>query len=140
MKILLDTCAALWWWSDSPALSEAAREAMADRSNDIFFSAASACEIFQKARLGRLELPGRLRDDFGGTILAEGWSFLPISVTEAMTAASMDHAHRDPFDRLLAAQAIAGSLSLVSPDAFFRELQLDLVWQRADAGRAGSGG
>lgn len=128
MKILLDTCAALWWWSDSPALSETARQAIADRANDVFFSAASAYEIFHKARLGRLQLPDRLRLDFGGAVLGEGWSFLPISVAEAMAAASVVHAHRDPFDRLLAAQAIAGSLALASPDAFFRDFPLDPIW------------
>ena len=129
MRLLLDTHAALWWWEDSPALGKKAREAMSEPANEIFFSAASAYEILLKHRLGKLELPSAL---IGGhlakAVIEEGWQFLPLSVPEASRAASLDHSHRDPFDRMLAAQSQLGPFTLASRDPFFAELDLDLIW------------
>lgn len=129
MRLLLDTHAALWWWEDSPALGKKAREAMSDPANEILFSAASAYEILLKHRLGKLQLPPAL---IGGhlakTVIEEGWQFLPLSVTEASRAASINHSHRDPFDRMLAAQSQLGPFTLASRDPFFADLDLDLIW------------
>lgn len=127
--LLLDTHAALWWWADSPQLGTLARQAIADPACDVLFSAASAYEIHLKLRLGKLELPAELHGH--GLLNAahqEGWRLLPLEAAEASTAASIDHAHRDPFDRMLAAQARLGALKLASRDPFFHDLGLDLIW------------
>lgn len=129
MRLLLDTHAALWWWDDSPALGKRVREAMSEPATEVYFSAASAYEIHQKLRLGKLELPAGLQGE--GLLQAareEGWRLLPLQAAEASAAASLDHPHRDLFDRMLAAQARLGQLTLASRDPFFSDLQLDLIW------------
>jgi PIN domain nuclease of toxin-antitoxin system len=128
VKILLDTHAALWWWGDSGSLGRAAREAIADGANEVWFSAASGYEILQNVRLGRLVLPEELGTGLTEAVRVEGWRMLPLSVADAMVAASLDHPHRDPFDRMLAAQAGSGGFALASADKFFRDLAIDLIW------------
>lgn len=128
MKILLDTHAALWWWADSPSLGGNARDAISDPGNQVHFSAASGYEIFQKVRLGRLGIPAVLQANLPAAVLDEGWKFLPLTVQEACAAASLDHSHRDPFDRMLAAQATLGDFTLASVDPFFAGLGIRLIW------------
>lgn len=129
MRILLDTHAALWWWEDSPNLGSRIRAAMTDSSNEIHFSAASAYEIILKNRLGKLALPGPLLGEgLSRAVLEEGWKFVSLSVPEASFAAALEHTHRDPFDRMLAAQSQLGSFVLASRDPFFNVLGLDLIW------------
>lgn len=128
MNILLDTHAALWWWADSPQLGGAARDAMANPANEIHFSAASAYEIFQKIRLGRLRIANALQADLSAAVIDEGWKLLPLSVRDACTAASFVHTHRDPFDRMLAAQTRSGGFALASVDPFFADLGLEIIW------------
>lgn len=129
MRLLLDTHAALWWWGDSPSLGAKVREAMMNPANEIFFSAASAYEILLKHRLGKLQLPAALTgDSLAKAIIEEGWQLLPLSVPQAARAASLDHSHRDPFDRMLAAQSQLGPFTLASRDPFFAGLGLDLIW------------
>jgi len=129
MNLLLDTHAALWWWQDSPSLSARAREAMADPANTIHFSAASAYEIQQKLRLGKLGLPEKLHGEhLLREVAAEGWQTYPLHPAEAISAASIEHSHRDPFDRMLAAQTRIGGFTLLSRDPFFSDLGIDLLW------------
>jgi PIN domain nuclease of toxin-antitoxin system len=128
VKLLLDTHAALWWWEDSPALGDAARKAMADPGNEIFFSAASAYEIFQKVRLGRLTVPAKLAGQLTSVVRDEGWVPLPLTIAEAARAASIKHEHRDPFDRMLAAQCQIGHFLLASADGVFDEMSVKRIW------------
>ena len=128
MKLLLDTHAALWWWEDSLALGGAARKAMADPDNEIFFSAASAYEIFQKVRLGRLIIPAKLAGKLTSVVRDEGWVPLPLTLAETTLAASIKHEHRDPFDRMLAAQCQIGHFLLASVDGVFDELSVKRIW------------
>lgn len=129
MRLLLDTHAALWWWAGSPSLGSNARAAMADPANEVHFSAASAYEIHLKARLGKLALPDLLLGEgLARAVLDEGWLFRPLLVPEASAAASLDHGHRDPFDRMLAAQSQSGPFTLATRDLFFRNLGIDLIW------------
>lgn len=128
MKMLLDTHAALWWWVDSASLGDEARQKMADPANEIFFSSASAYEIFQKVRLGRLVVSNHILNNLSSVVLEEGWIQLPLAVSEAARAASIEHAHRDPFDRMLAAQCQLGDMPLASADRFFDELQITRIW------------
>ena len=128
MKFLLDTHAALWWWLDAPQLSETARQKMADPDNAICFSAASAYEMFQKVRLGHLIVPKTIQDNLPKVIRDEGWVQLPLTIAEATMAASMEHANRDPFDCLLAAQSQLGDIPIISIDGFFDAVPVTRIW------------
>lgn len=129
MKFLLDTCAALWWWQDSEQLSERARFCLADHRNLIHFSAVSAMEIATKQRLGKLKLTGRLAANLTAAVSASGWLELPLNIADAQLAGQINWNHRDPFDRLLVAQAIAGNFKLISCDPSFKAVvDLELLW------------
>jgi len=128
MDLLLDTHAALWWWGDSDRLGSAARAAMSDPEVRVFFSAVSAYEIHQKARLGRLIVPDVLLHSLAHTVQEEGWHPLDLTLPAAARAAALDHAHRDPFDRMLAAQAQLGGLHFATGDAIFAEFDLTILW------------
>jgi PIN domain nuclease of toxin-antitoxin system len=128
MSILLDTHAALWWWEDSPSLGAKARDAIANPDNEVYFSAASGYEIFQKFRSGRLQIPTALQTDLPAAVLAEGWKLLPLTVQEACAAATIDHSHRDPFDRMLATQVQLGDFKIASVDPFFIDLGIPTIW------------
>ncbi|MFW5883495.1 MAG: type II toxin-antitoxin system VapC family toxin [Verrucomicrobiota bacterium] len=129
MDLLLDTCAALWWWEDSPQLSTAARDAIAEPSHHVFFSAVSAMEIATKVRLGKLRIHSNLLNALPKAVRASGWEGLPLSLETAQQGGSLNWPHRDPFDRLLAAQAIIGGYALITCDSRFQDLnELALIW------------
>lgn len=110
---LLDTHALLWWMMDSPELPDVAKAVIADPENDIFVSAASVWEISIKRALGKLEVLGDLVE----AVNAEGFEQLPITIAAGDLAGSLPPIHRDPFDRMLIAQAQLHSLVLISKDA-----------------------
>ena len=122
MNLLLDTCAALWWWQDSPSLSRRARECLADTRNTLFFSSVSAMEITTKARLGKLTLSGQIAKNLGTAVATSGWQELPLSINEAQQGGALNWPHRDPFDRLLAAQSLHNDHVLLTPDSAFATL------------------
>lgn len=128
MRVLLDTHALLWWWVDDPRLSGRAREVVADRSVQVFVSAASAWEIATKVRLGKLpEAEGavfRWRD----LVAADGFCSLSVRDEHGLRAGTYPAAHRDPFDRILAAQAELDELSLVTMDAAFASFPVRTLW------------
>lgn len=128
MNLLLDTHTALWWWEDSPELSEAARRALSDPALIVYFSSISGYEIFQKVRSGKLELPAPLLDDLPGQVRCERWEVLPLGLADSVRAARIDHPHRDPFDRILAAQAEFHGLAVVTSDWFFSEAGFRTLW------------
>jgi PIN domain nuclease of toxin-antitoxin system len=118
MRLLLDTHALLWWATLHPGLSPRARSAIGDDASEVYVSAASAWEIATQVRLGKLEWP-----EEAGTVhsyaLGQGFRALPISLEHAERAGRLRMAHRDPFDRMLIAQAQAEDLLLVSNEAMF---------------------
>ena len=122
MRLLLDTCAALWWWQDSPQLPKGVRERIADSRNTIYFSSVSAMELSTKVRLGKLSLSGQLSKNLGAAVSTSGWQELPLSINEAHKAGEMKWKHRDPFDRLLASQAVCNDLVLLTCDPAFSVL------------------
>ncbi len=129
MKYLLDTCAVLWWWQDSPRLSQFAKEKIQNSNNEIYVSSVSAMEISTKMRLGKLTLSGRLAKDLGIAVSTSGWQELPLRIKEAQIAGSLDWSHRDPFDRLLAVQAMQNRLALLTCDPVFNDLsELKVAW------------
>jgi PIN domain nuclease of toxin-antitoxin system len=128
VRLLLDTHALIWWVADSPALSATARKGIGDPENEIFVSAASAWEIATKHRIGKLAEAGPLAIDFREAIADEGFVGLPITVRDGEAAGRLTGQHRDPFDRMLIAQALAESLTLVSNERLFDRYGVSRLW------------
>jgi PIN domain nuclease of toxin-antitoxin system len=116
MRVLLDTHALLWAAAYDELLSPRARHLIQSERNEVFVSAASAWEIAAKYRLGKLPLAQALLDDFIPSIRSAGYMPLPISLEHALRAGRLTPEHKDPFDRMLAAQAIHEDLALISND------------------------
>ena len=117
MKVLLDTHALLWVAMSSASLSETAMHLLRDDTNQFFVSAASAWEIATKVRLGKLREAERLELRFQEEVENAGYILLSIDTASALRAGRFPAAHRDPFDRMIAAQAIGGDLMVLSNDA-----------------------
>ena len=128
MQLLLDTHALLWWLADDPALSKRARTAIANTDNLVIVSAASAWEIATKVRLGKLPTAADLAADFDGHLDRQGFQVLPISSEHAIRAGLLPGEHKDPFDRMLIAQAQAENLALVSNEAAFDSYGVRRIW------------
>ena len=128
MRLLLDTHALIWWLAGDEALSRLAREAIADEVNAVAVSAASAMEVATKYRIGKLSGAAVLARDFEAIVAAQGFAELPISVRHARLAGEMTIAHKDPFDRILIAQAQAEDMTLVSNEALFDALAVRRLW------------
>ena len=112
-RLLLDTHVLLWALEDSQALSVDARQSIADTRNEVFVSAVSIWEMAIKRSLGKLRAPDNLAD----TVQEAGFAALPITLAHAEQAGMLPPHHRDPFDRMLVAQALAEGLVLVTDDA-----------------------
>ncbi|MBV8121628.1 MAG: type II toxin-antitoxin system VapC family toxin [Alphaproteobacteria bacterium] len=125
MKLLLDTHAVLWWFMDDPHLSARARAAIANPANQLIVSAAVGYEIAYKQSLGRLPplpqpLPRRL--------LRESIEILPITLDHALAAAALPGPHRDPWDRIMMAQAVAEQCLMVTVDKVFSDYKIPVLW------------
>jgi PIN domain nuclease of toxin-antitoxin system len=127
MNLLLDTHILLWWLADDPALGNRAREAIADARNGVWISAASAWEVAIKSALGRLHLPAPATKVLPAGLAENDFSPLPITVDHALRVIDLPPVHNDPFDRILIAQAIAQSLTLVTADAVFARYPVSLL-------------
>ena len=128
MRLLLDTHAYLWWLSRSNRLSAAASDTIMDSGNEVFFSAASAWEIATKHRLGRLPEAELVIHNILASIEAAGFEELPITVRDAELAGSLPNYHRDPFDRMLIAQALIRNLAIVSNERIFDLYGVNRIW------------
>ena len=128
MRLLLDTHALLWWLAGDEALPAAARTSIADERIDVFVSAASAWEISTKHRLGKLPGAGAIVADLDATIAGQGFVGLPISLRHGQAAGGLPGPHRDPFDRMLIAQAMLEDLVLVSNEQAFDVYGVRRVW------------
>lgn len=128
MRLLLDTHAFLWWITDDARLSDRARRSIADQRNAVFFSAASGWEIVLKAGLGRLTFlqdPERLIPEH---VAANAFEVLPVHLHHALRIHSLPPLHRDPFDRVLVAQALSEQMVLVSGDPHIAQYAVEVVW------------
>ena len=128
MRVLLDTHALLWWLADSVQLSRTAYSMISDESNHISVSAASAWEIATKYRLGKLPEAEATALDLAGAIAQQGFEELAITVADAERAGHLPGPHRDPFDRMLIAQALQRELMVVSIDSAFDAYGVNRVW------------
>lgn len=119
MPILLDTHVFLWWLAGDSRLTAEARGTIEDDTNTILISAASAWEIATKFRLGKLPRAGAVALDVNGCLASQGFMALSITVDDAERAGRLPGPHRDPFDRMIAAQALARDIPVVSVDRSF---------------------
>jgi PIN domain nuclease of toxin-antitoxin system len=128
VRLLLDTHALLWWLAGDAALSAAARAAIESTDNDVFVSAASAWEIATKHRLGKLPGVAAIIPNLGATIAAQDFAALPITLHHGQIAGALPGPHRDPFDRMLIAQAMVEQLVLVSNETPFDAYGVTRLW------------
>jgi PIN domain nuclease of toxin-antitoxin system len=127
-RLLLDTHAFLWWLDGDRRLPLRVRRRIGDETNVILVSAASAWEITTKARLGKLPGAMAVAADVAGAIASQGFSALEISILHAQRAGNLPGDHRDPFDRMLIAQAQLEDVPLVSNDGVFDGFSVNRVW------------
>jgi PIN domain nuclease of toxin-antitoxin system len=128
VRLLLDTCAFLWVVGGAGELSRRAREAFAAPENEVYLSAASAWEIAVKHRLGRLPLPQAASDFVPAQRAAHGIEPLDIDEAAALHVARLPDLHRDPFDRMLVAQALVLGLVLLTPDPAIHQYPARTLW------------
>jgi len=128
VRVLADTHAFLWWLAGNPKLPEAARDVIDDPDNDVMVSAASAWEITTKHRLGKLPGADIVAGDVMAAIEDHGFQPLAITVAHAERAGRLPGSHRDPFDRMLIAQALAHDLPLVSNESLFDRYGVRRIW------------
>jgi PIN domain nuclease of toxin-antitoxin system len=128
VRLLLDTHALLWWWAGDAALSPGARTAIEAAGAEVFVSAASLWEISTKHRLGKLPGVAAISGDLEGAVAGQGFQGLPISPRHGQAAGALPGPHRDPFDRMLMAQAMVESLSLVSNERAFDLYGVTRIW------------
>ena len=124
MKLLFDTHAALWWLSGDERFGQRAAGHLTDDTNQVLLSAAVVWEVAVKRSLGKLDAP----NDFAPTLLGAGAQPLPVTLDHAAAVEGLPWHHRDPFDRMLVAQASIESAVLVSRDEAFRAYGVTLVW------------
>ena len=128
MAFLLDTHALLWWLADPERLSPAVYPTLADPAQGVFVSAASAWEIATKHRLGRLPTAEVLLQEGWPLMESQGFQPLPVSWSHGLRAGSYPMPHRDPFDRLLAAQAELEQLILITLDPALAPFPCQTLW------------
>ena len=125
---LLDTHTLIWWWLQDSALSDAARAVIEDEDNTVFVSAVTAFEIGQKVRVGKLAVLQPIVDDYLGAIAADEFGLLPLDPRHALEAGLMPGAHRDPFDRMIAAQAILDRHTVVTRNPAIAAFGCKVLW------------
>ena len=128
MRLLLDTHAFLWWLDGGRRLSRRARSAIASGRNDCFVSVASAWEIAIKVSLGALRIEGALDRFLPEQLAANSFQALPIDLRHTAAVATLPFHHRDPFDRLLVAQALEEELRIVTADPIFAKYGVTRLW------------
>ncbi len=128
MELLLDTHALLWWLAEPERLSSKVLEVLVDPAQGVFVSSALALEIATKHRLSRLPLAEELLEEGWNLLQAQGFVTLPVSWRNGLRAGSYVQAHRDPFDRLLAAQAELDDLNLVTLDPALAAFPCRRLW------------
>lgn len=127
MRVLLDTHTFLWWVADDPQLTSRARRTIAGAS-EAFLSIASCWEMAIKASAGKLGLPKRVEHFVPEQLATNNLRLLQIDLNDVTRVETLPFHHRDPFDRLLAAQALNDDLAIISRDAIFRQYGLRRIW------------
>jgi PIN domain nuclease of toxin-antitoxin system len=128
MKLLLDTCAFLWFAESDAELSVAAKDAFRDPDNEIFLSSISAWEISIKYSLGKLSLRSKPERYVADTRKGGGIASLAVDEETALFVANLPLLHRDPFDRILVAQAVVHGMTILTPDDAIRQYAVRTLW------------
>ena len=128
MNLLLDTCTLLWAWGRPARLSRRLQGLLRDPHNRVWVSAASAWELSTKHRVGKFPGGGPILAEWEDRLTRDGFRQLPISSRHALRAGSLPGAHRDPFDRVIAAQGLIEALRVATPDPEIAALGADTVW------------
>jgi len=125
VNLLLDTHALLWWLADDPKLSPKSHELIANPTNQVVVSAISGWEIGIKQALGKLDVdPERVLAE----VQDNGFTLLNVNFKHGLAAGALPPHHRDPFDRMLIAQAQCEGLKLISIDGVFSDYDVDVIW------------
>ena len=130
MKALLDTHALLWWLIDDPQLPDNVRDIISDANNELYFSAAGCWEIAIKARLGKISLPDKPEVFISDQLALNSIRSLPIQSSHALHVFNLPDLHRDPFDRMLVAQAQMEDMPIISSDALIALYQVKTIWSK----------
>lgn len=128
MKLLLDTCAFLWFLADSPLLSQTARVHLLDPANEVYLSAVSVWEIARKFAQGRISLPSHPSTLIPAVRRDSGIASLSLTEMDALAAEKLQLFHKDPFDRMLIAQALMGGLAIITSDRAFEPYPVRVIW------------
>lgn len=128
MKLLLDSHTLIWFLADDPRLSAMAAAVLDDNANVAYVSAASAWEITTKHRIGKLPDAAEIANDFATVVRERGFEALPVSIPHAQLAGNLEGAHKDPFDRMLIAQALIEQLVLISNETRFDAFGVSRLW------------
>ena len=128
MRCLLDTHALIWWWADSPQLSPKARDLIVDPSVQIAVSTITGLEMGIKVRIGKLEEMRWAVVNYAAWLADEGMESIDITAEHAVSAGLLPGDHRDPFDRLIAAQAIAEDIPVLTRDPALASLGCAVIW------------
>ena len=130
MKALLDTHVFLWWIMDDESLTPYIRDFIADEGNDLFLSSASCWEIAIKAKIGRLKLTENPDKFIPDQMIANNISGLPIQLVHALHVYNLPDHHRDPFDRMLVAQARIEKISIITNDRLIADYDVKIIWDK----------
>lgn len=125
---MLDTHAAVWWWLDSPSLSRAARDIIAVSMDATYVSSLSAMEIANKNRIGKFDDIGDPMAHFPALMAANRFIELPLSQRQALLAGLLPGDHRDPYDRMIAAQALDCDFTVITRDPVFADFGCKVLW------------
>jgi PIN domain nuclease of toxin-antitoxin system len=128
MKILLDTHCWLWWFSQPERLSSEAIAQITDETNELWLSVASIWEIGIKVSIGKLPLPEPIDSYISSRIEEMGARECEITAHHALQAAKLPLYHRDPFDRMLIAQAKIENMTIITADAIFKQYEVSIIW------------
>jgi len=128
VKLLLDTHAFLWWVRDDDSLGTKARKTIANERNECFLSIASCWEMAIKKSLGNLKIPEPVDRFVAEQVAVNRFSILPMDLRHVSHVSRLAFHHRDPFDRLLAAQATEEGMAIVSADPIFQKYGIERIW------------
>ena len=128
MKAILDTHAVLWWVTNNPQLSQIVRDIISDSSNILYFSVASSWEIIIKVQTGKLSLPEAPTQFIQSCLTVNRFVIPPIDLSHVLQVDNLPNHHKDPFDRILIAQAQAESIPIITIDHLIVQYPVRTIW------------
>jgi PIN domain nuclease of toxin-antitoxin system len=128
MKAILDTHVILWWVTNNPQLSQTARDIISDSSNTLYVSVVSSWEIIIKAQTGKLPLPEPPTQFIQSCLMVNRFVSLPIDLSHVLQVDNLPHHHKDPFDRILIAQAQVENIPLITIDHLIVQYPVQTLW------------